>query len=152
MTETNAAQESAVPKVTARLTHPSAKVPLVGTSAGCGDGAGEGLFDGGEEVGETWEDGVGDNGSGFGDGDGEGTAGAGAGTGVGMWDGGDVGLAVGETVGTAVGAILAVHEVAKIAIRSIKNFIIVEKPLCYVVFLCFVFRVIAIVWRTYEDM
>ncbi|GJS79308.1 hypothetical protein Tco_0729189 [Tanacetum coccineum] len=64
----------------------SNKVPLVGTSADCGDGAV------------------------YGDGDGEGTTIAGACTGVRMSYGDGVWLAVGETVGTAVGAILVVHE------------------------------------------
>ncbi|GJS34338.1 ribonuclease H-like domain-containing protein [Tanacetum coccineum] len=117
MTETNA-PASAVPAITARLTHPSAKVPLGGRSAGIppegpGEGASEGLVDG-AVVGATEEgDGAGD-GTATGDGDGDGTAGAGAGEG-GVITGDGVGLAVGETVGAAVGGIWAVHEVVKIA-------------------------------------
>lgn len=117
---------TAVPTMTALLTHPSAKVPLGEISAGGPVlGSGEGELDG------EGEEGAGE-GTAVGDGDGEGTAGAGAGTGVGAGDGGvttgaGVGLAVGETVGVAVGG-CAMHEVVKTAI-NMKHLNIVEEPI-----------------------
>nr|GEY27888.1 hypothetical protein [Tanacetum cinerariifolium] len=79
-TKTNAASTCVVPTVTARL----AEVPLVGTSPGCGDGAGEctGAGDDGVVLGDGEGEGVGDDIAVFGDGEGEGTTWAGAGTGV----------------------------------------------------------------------